>query len=359
MGQPTRTDTMIILSLDLETMTASMLSIPRDLWVTIPGYGENRINVAHYYGDYYDYPGGGPALAMKTVSQNFGITIHHYVRIDFSGFETLINAIGGVDIDVPEAIYDSSYPDDNYGTIVLNIPAGPQHMDGELALQYARTRHSTSDFDRMDRQQQLILAVRDQVLEEGVPITRIPAILSALGDSVQTDLTLQEILTLAKLAVNFDLNSINRGVIDATMTTTTFTPGGAQVEVPRWELIRAMVEELFPTDTDTSSDDAIEQASIVTEGARIEIRNGTLVDGLAEEATTLLRDSGYNVVHYENADRFDYAETLIVSRGTTPVTVQAVADELGVPSENILSDSVLTYETDILVILGRDLVTTQ
>jgi LCP family protein required for cell wall assembly len=148
---PFRTDTMILVSLDPATNTASMLSIPRDLWVRIPGYGENRINTAHSTGDAENYPGGGVALAKKTVAQNFGVPVHYYVRVNFTGFEQLIDAIGGLDIDVATAIHDDKYPTEDYGTLVLDIPAGLQHMDGITVLRYARSRHGTGDFDRMDR----------------------------------------------------------------------------------------------------------------------------------------------------------------------------------------------------------------
>ena len=158
---PWRTDTMILVSIDPATRSASMLSIPRDLWVTIPGYGENRINTAHATGDIRKYPGGGVALAKKTVWYTFGVPVHYYVRINFVGFEKMIDAIGGITIDVESAIHDDSYPDQNYGTMVVDIPAGVQHMDGKTALQYARVRHGRNDFDRMKRQQQVILAARD------------------------------------------------------------------------------------------------------------------------------------------------------------------------------------------------------
>ena len=148
-----RTDTMIVATVDPETKTAAMLSIPRDLWVSIPSYSEGRINTAHFLGDRDDYPGGGPALAKKTVQYALGIPIHYYVRINFEGFEKLVDAIGGISIDVKEAIHDEEYPDGNYGYMTVDIPAGPQHMDGKTALQYARVRHGGSDFLRAKRQQ--------------------------------------------------------------------------------------------------------------------------------------------------------------------------------------------------------------
>jgi polyisoprenyl-teichoic acid--peptidoglycan teichoic acid transferase len=243
---PTRTDTMILVSIDPATNTAAMLSIPRDLWVTIPGYGENRINTAHFLGDANKYPGGGPALAKKTVWYDLGVPVHYYVRINFGAFEKLIDAIGGVTIDVKTAIHDTEYPDSNYGYMTVNIPAGVQHMDGKTALQYARSRHGNSDFDRMARQQAVILAARDKVLSLNIPLARIPELLATLGNSVKTDMSVDEMLALAQTAQQIDRGNIGHGVIDATMTSTVFTPQGWEVEVPDWEKIRKLVDELFP-----------------------------------------------------------------------------------------------------------------
>mgnify|MGYP000979106888 CR=1 FL=1 len=157
-----------------------------------------------------------------------------------------MDAIGGLDIEVPEEIRDSKYPTADYGTMELYIPAGPQHMDGELALQYARTRHGSSDFSRMARQQQLLRAAFDKALRLDIPLTRIPMILQLLGSSVQTDLTLQEIMALASAARNVDPANLRSGVIDGSMTTTVITPQGWMVEVADWAKVRALVDDLFP-----------------------------------------------------------------------------------------------------------------
>ena len=147
---PWRTDTVLLLTLDPLTMSAGMLSIPRDLWVNIPGYDkQNRINTAHYYGDAYGYPGGGPALAQDTVTWNFGVPIDFYVRVNCAAFETMIDEIGGIDINVLETIDDPLYPDEGYGYDPFYIEAGQHHLDGQTALKYARTRATFGgDFDR-------------------------------------------------------------------------------------------------------------------------------------------------------------------------------------------------------------------
>ncbi len=144
---PWRTDTVLVLTLDPVTMSAGILSIPRDLWVAIPGYDmQDRINTAHYYGDAYGYPGGGPALARDTVTWNLGVPIHFFVRVNFSAFEKAIDEIGGIDIYVPEAIDDKYYPDEGYGYDPFKIEAGQQHLDGKLALKLPDAVQAAHEF---------------------------------------------------------------------------------------------------------------------------------------------------------------------------------------------------------------------
>ncbi len=354
---PWRTDTMILVSIDPKTNTAAMLSIPRDLWVTIPGFGENRINVAHFLGDYKDYPGGGPALAKKTVWYALGVPVHYYVRVNFTGFEKIVDAMGGLEINVESPIHDSKYPDSNYGTYVLDIPAGLQQMDGKRALEYARTRHGSSDFDRMSRQQQVLLAVRDKALSLDIPLSQVPSILQTLGDSIQTDIPLNEMLSMADLAKKIDRGNIRHGVIDSTMTTGVTTSSGAMVEVPDWDKVRALVDGLFPTGEPTAVAPVIVSAEqLATEGARILVQNGTAVADLAQTASAELRAQGLGVMRYENADRLDHVQTLLIAYTDKPFTTQALATQLGVQSANILDRRGESDEFDLLVILGQDYV---
>jgi polyisoprenyl-teichoic acid--peptidoglycan teichoic acid transferase len=354
---PWRTDTMILVSIDPATKTASMLSIPRDLWVTIPGYGENRINTAHATGDIRKYPGGGVALAKKTVWYTFGVPVHYYVRINFVGFEKMIDAIGGVTINVEKPIHDSEYPDQNYGTIVVDIPAGVQHMDGKTALQYARTRHGSNDFDRMKRQQQVILAARDKVLSLNIPLLRVPQLIELAGSSIQTDMKLDEIIALAGILRGIDSGNIRHGVIDATMTTTVVTPQGAMVQMADWDKVRALVEQLFPMSGSAAEPTpSLLSIPLASEEARIRVQNGTTVPNLAEETTRELRDSGFNVIRYDSADRLDYDQTWITVYVDKPYTVQALAKYLGISPQNIRYQLDAKSDVDILVIIGQDYV---
>jgi LCP family protein required for cell wall assembly len=354
---PWRTDTMILVSIDPATESVAMLSIPRDLWVTIPGFGEDRINTAHMKGDAQDYPGGGPALAKKTVWFALGVPVDYYVRVNFSGFEKIIDEIGGITINVEEAIHDEEYPDGNYGTMVIDIPAGEQHMDGVTALQYARSRHETSDYDRMERQQKVILAAREKVLSLDIPVSRIPALIEAVGDSVQTDLALNDILHLADILRNVDAERIEHDIINNGMTTTVITPDHKMVEVPDWEQVRQLVDTLFPAPVPS----AVPSPSLITdriqeEAATVLLQNGTLVPNLAQTTAETLTAKGFDVVDYDNADRFDHADTLIVAYTTQRYTVQALADALNVATDHIYfeDDAPDDVTADIVVILGRD-----
>jgi len=241
---PWRSDTMIVVTVDPRSMTAGALSIPRDLYVEIPGYGEQRVNMAHFLGDAYDYPGGGPALVMKTIEYNLGMPVHYYIRINFQGFREVINYLGGVTIDVEEEIWDYRYPDGQYGYTTVHIPAGTQQMDGRTALQYARTRHSGTDFDRLRRQQQVIMAIRQKALRLDL-IPKIPALANTMGQMVSTNLQLGEVMTLAQIASQIDAEDIRFGVIDETMTVPIVLEDGAEVLFPKRDKIRQVVEGLF------------------------------------------------------------------------------------------------------------------
>jgi LCP family protein required for cell wall assembly len=350
---PSRTDTMILATIDPQSKTAAMLSIPRDLWVAIPGYSENRINVAHFLGDRDNYPGGGPALAKKTVQYTLGVPVHYYVRINFEGFERAIDAIGGITIDVKEAIHDTKYPDSSYGYMTVDIPAGVQRMDGKTALQYARARHGSSDFDRARRQQEVLKAIRDKVLSLNIPLTRIPEILKLVGDSVQTDLSLNEMYALAKVGRELT-GDIQSAVIDENMTTPQTTPDGASVLIPNRTKIRDLVNALFGGPAPTASPALSEKEQVAQEAAKVDVQNGTLTPGLALRTTEYLKSLGYNVVSYSNADRSDYALTVIVDYSGKAATVNALATLFSVSAENIRQNTGLQSDVDVRVILGRE-----
>lgn len=351
---PCRTDTMIVVSVDPLNKTASMLSIPRDLWVLIPDLNvHNRINAAHLLGDAKDYPGGGPALAKKTVQYLLGIPIHYFVRVNFAGFARIVDEIGGITINVEQPIHDDKFPDEGYGYITVDIPAGVQKMNGTTALQYARVRHGSSDFHRARRQQQVLMAIRDKALSLDIPVTRIPQLLRAFNDSLDTDLSLVDIEGLVRLAREIRPENIRNAVIDESMTTATRTPEGWDVLIADPERIRQMVAELFPDPAPASSLESVVVDMIIAEAAKVEVQNGTTIAGLAERTAAYLSKQGYQVTAFANADRSDYVHTIIISYANKPYTVNSLAELLGVAPENILHES-LSMGIDVRVILGQD-----
>ena len=238
-----RTDTIMVLTIDTAGRTAGLLSLPRDLWVNIPGHGFERINAAFEIGEARKRD-GGVELARKTVEELLGVPIHHHVLVGFAGFVRLVDEMGGVVVDVERPIKDDEYPDANYSLRRIFFQPGLQRLNGETALWYARTRHSDSDFGRARRQQQILLALRRQALQREM-LPRAPAILSALSDTFKTDFKAHEILALAAVAKDIDTSKLTNRVIDESMTTHWVTPSGAQVELPNRPAVRQMVQEVF------------------------------------------------------------------------------------------------------------------
>jgi LCP family protein required for cell wall assembly len=241
---PSRTDTMILIVADPSTDSAALISIPRDLWVPIPGHGRNRINTANFFGD-ADQPGNGPLLAKRVVSENFGVPVQYYVRIRFQGFVDVIDTLGGITVDVPRDLDDDHYPTPDYGTQKIHIAAGVQHMDGETALIYARSRYSTSDFDRARRQQQILLAAYDKL---NSPLTwpRLPLVFAAFLSATESDMSGAKMVGFYRLLRDAGAaGRISTLVIGQEFTQPYTTPEGSEVLLPRWALIRSRLARLL------------------------------------------------------------------------------------------------------------------
>jgi len=350
---PFRTDTIILVTLDPVTLQAGVLSIPRDLWVHIPGYTENRINTAHFLGDAYNHPGGGPALTIETLRYNLGVEIDYFVRVNFDGFIRLVDEIGGIDIYVEERIDDPQYPTADYGVERLIIEEGLHHFNGDLALKYARTRYSASgDFGRARRQQQVILAILDKVTRTGsLPrlAARAPAIYSAVADSVTIDAQLQldEIIALAVLATQVDRDEIRFGVIDESCTLFRVTPEGYQILLPLRNEIREVRDYVF----------GVTQAingPLEEDDTTIAVLNGAGIAGLAGQAGAYLESYGLNVEEYANADRADYVNSLIILNRNRPATALRLVNLLGLPQSAVVNGDNPAAPYDITIILGAD-----
>ncbi len=358
---PWRTDTMMVLTLDPVSKLAGVLSIPRDLWVPIPGYSDGRINTAHFLGDLYGYTGGGPALARATVEYNLGVPINYYARLNFQGFVSLVDLIGGVDIYVEKNINDPLYPDYAYGYDPLYIEAGWHHFNGEMALKYARTRHDSSDFDRARRQQQVMAAILEKVTNVGLLpdlAKKAPEIYKMLEASVQTDLALDQMLALANLAIQVDRSTIRFGVIDQTCTQQWVTPDGAQVLVPLRDRLREVRDYVFAADIPTPVPNQAQATQVVMtptpEAATVSVLNGTTRAGLAGATADYLKAQGVDTANIGNADRQDYALSQVIMNRDKPMTAARVANLLKIPATAIVKGSDPNAAQDIVVILGND-----
>jgi LCP family protein required for cell wall assembly len=244
-NRPARSDTIIVAGVNVAARTVQIVSFPRDLWVSLPGglpVTEARINTAYNYGELYGVPGGGPAELKAVLENTFGLRIDRHVVASFVAFEQSVDAIGGIEVDVPYAIRDDKYPRRSApGTMVIEFPEGRVQMDGGTALIYARIRHDSNDFNRMRRQQQILFAVRDKLLQPGT-LPQLPALVQILFSAVRTDLTFEDIALLGCLGPQIERNSIQTWVIDSKMVESRILEDGAQVLLPKMDAIQSVLQ---------------------------------------------------------------------------------------------------------------------
>ena len=390
-GQPTRSDTLILVTVDPATKRAGMLSIPRDLWVPIPGYGSNKINTAHFFGE-DEAKGGGPDMVRRTIELNFGVHVHYWAVVDFKSFVDLIDAIDGITVDPPRAIKDDEYPSEDYGINRMYVPVGPQHMDGRTALRYARSRHADNDFGRGQRQQAVLLAARERVLQPAV-IAKVPTMLGILQRSLRTNVPLQDVLPLFSLGRAVDTKNITTRAIDYTMVID--VNGDGTILVPDRNKMRWAIEDVFGDSADTPdiptptpparptsppapvratatptpapptvrASPTVRTAASVTptrtptlvSGVKVRVLNGTMRDGLAASTAAFLQRQGYRITEVGMAGRTDYAETSILVHSSDKLRAAlAIADLLDVPSRAAKAAPPADDGADITVILGQD-----
>ena len=357
---PSRTDSMMLVTLDPLTHTAGMLSVPRDLWVEIPGYGHGRVNTAYFLGEQDRLPGGGPELAVKTVEKFMGVPIQYYVQIDFGAFVKMVDEIGGVELTVYEEIYIDPIGKDN--TVLLQ--PGNYRFDGELTLAYARVRYTEGgDFDRATRQQQVAMGIRDQVLElSNLPglLASIPALYQDLTEGIRTNLAVDQMVALGMLALQVSPDSVARAVIAppemVTFETVIYAGEEAKVLKPVPDKIRLLRDEVF---TATGAIGPSIQAETPREAAELEgsnlaVLNGAGEEGLAGRYADALTELGFNVTLIANADRLDYPTTRIVDYTGNPYTVQYLVDLMDLTQSQVLFQTLPGNEVDVALVIGYD-----
>ena len=354
-GETPRTDTMILLTLDPLSKTAGMLSIPRDLWVNIPGFDHGKINTAYYLGEIYNLPGGGPGLAVETVEQVIGVPINYYAQIDFYAFIDFIDELGGLDMHIREPITVDPIGPGN----TVTLQPGVQVLDGATALAYARARYTDGgDFDRSRRQQEVIMALRDDIVNFNMLptlITKAPTLYNELSEGIRTNLNLQQVVQLALFASQIDPSDIKQGVIGQDEVMFGTSPDGLSIVIPIYDEIRLVRDEIFSTGGPVSPAAVSGDPATLRqdEQAKISIQNGTSSSGLATQTSEYLRSQGLNIIEETNADRLYSASTIIIYNGK-PYTTQYIADLMGITTANIYNRYTPDAYADIAIILGDD-----
>ena len=337
-GDPTtqNTDTMIVLSLDPMNRTAAMLSLPRDIYINRPGVLVDKINAA--------YALGGPDLARKVVEDLLGIRINSYALVDFDAFTKIVNTVGGVVVDVKRPLRDEYYPTADYGVERIDIAAGPQVMDGDVALRYARSRHDSNDYSRAARQQQVIGALRIKLTENDM-LRGLPGILDHVGSAVQTNFDPANVIPLARFGSGIPGDSIRSDVL--------YPCGG---DYPHCELTYSGGENGFFLLPDAAkvrefAATIFYDPQVKAEGASIEIRNSGGRAGMAQSVADRLAERAFSVSIVTNGSSARSA--VLVRNGAKRYTANALASQLGGLPVDALPSGEQT-SADIVVRVGSD-----
>jgi LCP family protein required for cell wall assembly len=340
-GSVGHSDTIILASIDPITRSASLVSFPRDLWVDIPGCtaragcqgGQQRINVA--------YAVGGAEMTMQTIIADFGLPIQHYASVDLEGFVELVDEVGGVVVDVDAPVKDDAYPTEDFGYQRIYFGPGPQLMDGAAALQYARSRHGTSDFSRAGRQQRILVSIRNRVLQLNM-LSKAPELVGIVRGSLSTDLTPVQMLALGKLLSQIDRDKITNLVLDTKYVTPFKGADGADLLRPDVAAIRRAI------------DNAQRSADHPELRAKIEVLNGSGTAGLGQRAADYLIAQGFNIVRISAAERSDYRSTLVQVLTDNNGAAQALATTLRIPTSVIRTEPMANPTADIRIVVGQD-----
>lgn len=328
------TDTIILASIRPSDGNATMLSIPRDLNVPIPGYGWRRINSINAFAE-QEKAGSGASQTAKAIGDILHLPIHYYIRVDFDGFKQLVNELGGVRVHVDRAFSDLSYPDNNYGFEPIDFSAGWQTMDGDRALKFARSRHGNngenSDFARSKRQQKIMLAVRDKLFsfETLLRPSRVKRMIEQMKERVSVNIDLWEALRLAKILKDTSRESITMNVLDDSPSGALEAQiiDGAFLLLPKnndWSAIRTIAKDILGPQQ-AGNDDATPLPE-----AMIEIQNGTSVTGLAAQKADEISKLGFTIAGIGNAAQRDMSRTMIydLSNGSKSAALETLKKTL-------------------------------
>lgn len=341
-----RTDTIVIASINPDIPSVSLLSIPRDFYAWVPSHGFKKINTAFTYGARDGYPGGGPGLLKATIEYNFGIRIHYYARVAFNSFIRIVDALGGVDVAVECELHDT-FPDPEApdGRADIDLLPGIHHLDGKHALWYARSRWSTSDFDRHRRQQQVLRGMYRQAMSLNV-IPKLSSLWGTLNENVSTDLGLDELLYLGAVGSRLDMLNVKSRFVGGSVVDSWTAPNGAYVLVPDYEALGELVQEALAPPA---------RARAQQPAFRVEVWNATRYDGLGHVAAERLRWEGLAVTSVESVEG-SYPRTKILDFTTTSKgsPIYRLMRLYKRTNDDIISEPTEGSEVDFRVILGAD-----
>lgn len=362
---PYLTDTLIVGSLATKPPTGQtegtnfLFSIPRDLYVRVVGYGNTKINAVYEIGNGKEDNGGGK-LATQTVGEVLGLEIPYYIKMDFAGFTKLIDELGGVTITVDKDLYDDKYPAANNGYQVVDIKAGTYTMDGAMALKYARSRQTTSDFDRARRQQKVIMAAKTKAAELDLlssPAKAI-AIMDILADHFDTNMKLAEIKRFVALFKDVDISKLMSKVLDDSPTGLLYGTKMDEIFVlrPVGDDFKAISDYVQKAVSGTAKVDELEQ-QVSKEPLKVEVLNGTTITGLAKKVATKLTQAGYQVISTGNNATKGFTKTIVydLSDGQRVWEVRKLAESL---KAEVGTDKITTTTGALArVVLGSDAAT--
>jgi LCP family protein required for cell wall assembly len=360
---PDLTDTILLASIDPINHNTALLSIPRDLWVKIPGDGYQKINAAFVYGKQQakgkteaQKDEAGLELLDKTLSPIIGVPIHYHTVVNFTAFKQTVNAIGGVSVNVPETLYDPTMAWENHGNPYLAMK-GQQTFNGDKALIYARSRETSSDFARGQRQRMLIVAIKDKTFSLGTfsnPV-KVSGLLSSLGNNVYTDFSLDDLTHLYKIVGKIPSNNITSLdlVTPPHNLVTTGNMNGLSIVQPRAGLFDYSAIQGYVRN-------ALKDSYIAKENSQIAIYNATNIVGMATKQSNYLKSYGYNVVTVGNTPTpTNPPKTRIIdlTKGTAKYTRHYLENRYGVSASTVLpADLGVTPPagTNFVIIVGED-----
>jgi LCP family protein required for cell wall assembly len=347
-----RTDVIIVVSINPDGPSAAMLSIPRDLYVWVPGWRMAKINTVDSRGETIGYAGGGPGLLKQTLLYNLGIPVHYYARVDFDGFKRIVDTLGGIELPVTCQMTDWRLKSPELDLEVeenwelFTVDQRVHHMDGDLALWYSRSRLRSSDFDRSRRQQQVLRAMMSKAMDVNI-IPQIPQLWTDFTDTVETDLGLGEILQLASIAPQLDFNKIkSRFLAGDAIVTWTVPESEAYVLLPQYDAIAEIVEDVFEP---PALNRAFQDPPVV------EVWNGTLRPDLDLLAVDNLLWEGLLPV-LGTSDRHDYTRTQVIFYGQSfkGADSWSITKLFGVYESQMIHQPNPESPVDYRVILGYD-----